>query len=85
MIIAACHGISLEALDADIEKTKASSDVKQGPLRPAFCRMHGNPARRSPVSRNMADQPAESSGSVFHGTKRGPDHVSGRGKAPRTE
>ena len=77
--------VRLEALDADIVNKEASSDVKQGPLRPAFRRRHGIPARRSPVTRNMADQPAESSGSVFHRSKRGPDHVSGRGKAPRTE
>ena len=75
----------LEALDAKIVRKQASSDVKQAPQRPAFCRKRGPTAVRTPVTRNMAAQSAESAGSSFHRTKRCGEHVSGKGKVPRTE
>lgn len=75
----------VETLDAKTVRKKASSDVRQASQRPALRRKRGPTAVRSPVTRNMTAQPAESSGSIYHRTKRGPDHVSGKGKAPRTE
>lgn len=76
----------LEALDAKIVSKKASFDLKQAPQRPAFRRKRGPTAVRTPVTRNMAALSAESSGSSVHRTKRcGEQHVSGKGKVPRTE
>ena len=77
------------ALDANIAAEQASAAAKKAPQRSALRRRPGpSTSPRIPVTRSQAAQhPAESSGSIYHGTKRGPSPGphSEQHKNPRTK